>query len=192
MEYKPDNIIFLDVDGVLNCEIFYMERFNHLHRFDGVPFYKTVKKYLKKNVKKKEISKLDFYKSQICPMRIGLLNKLCEETNSAVVISESMRGNNTVEGLQEIFKYCGGTFTIIDKTGHSEDRFRGIEILNWLKENSKKLFDIEYYDFYHYAIIDDDSDMLLWQQHNFFKTDSYSGLTHNTCYKIKRFFSSFN
>ena len=39
-----------------------------------------------------------------------------------------------------------------------------------------------------YAIIDDDSDMLLWQKDNFFQTDSYSGLTPTTCYKIKNFF----
>ena len=37
--------------------------------------------------------------------------------------------------------------------------------------------------------VDDDGDMLLWQQHNFFQTDNYSGLTPNICYKIKRFFT---
>jgi hypothetical protein len=31
--------------------------------------------------------------------------------------------------------------------------------------------------------------MLLWQQHNFFQTDNYSGLTPTTTYKIKRFFT---
>ena len=48
-----------------------------------------------------------------------------------------------------------------------------------------------YYDFYNYVIIDDDSDMLLNQQEHFFNTDYYSGLTHNTCYRIKRFFNKF-
>ena len=51
-----------------------------------------------------------------------------------------------------------------------------------------KWFGIHYYDFYRFAIIDDDSDMLLNQQFNFFQTDNYSGLTPNICYRIKRFF----
>jgi len=57
-----------------------------------------------------------------------------------------------------------------------------------LKKNINiKEHGVNYYDFYKYAIIDDDSDMLLNQEQNFFQTDNYSGLTPNTCYKIKRF-----
>ena len=184
----PTNIIFLDVDGVLNCQIFYDEYFQHIQRYDNIPLYKVVKKHLRKIVKKKEISRLEYYKSQMDGKRIGWLNTLCEETNSAVVLSASMRGGKSVQDLQRIFNYCGATFTIISKTGHSESRIRGVEILNWLKDNCMQWFGVNYYDFHRYAIIDDDSDMLLWQQHNFFHCDNYSGLTPNTCYKIKRFF----
>ena len=138
-------------------------------------------------LKANEISKLDYYKNEICPMRIDLLNNLCKETNSAVVLSASMRNGHTLERLQEIFKYCGATFTIIDKTKHTGFE-RGTEISLWLKENCMKWFGIHYYDFYRFAIIDDDSDMLLNQQFNFFQTDNYSGLTPNICYRIKRFF----
>jgi len=183
------NIIFLDVDGVLNCQIFYTEYFEHLQRYDKIPFYKTVKKHLRKLVKKKDISRMAYYQSQMDVKRIGWLNTLCEETNSAVVLSASMRGGKSVQDLNKIFQYCGATFTIIGKTGHSQDRIRGVEILNWIKDNYMRWFGVNYYDFYRYAIIDDDSDMLLWQQHNFFKTDNYSGLTPNTCYKIKNFFT---
>ena len=42
------SVIFLDVDGVLNCQTFYDERYKHLTRYDNIPFYKTVKKHLKK------------------------------------------------------------------------------------------------------------------------------------------------
>jgi len=185
----PRNIIFLDVDGVLNCQIFYEEHFKHIRRFDKIPFYKTVKKFLKKKVKKSEIGRLDYYKSQMDGKRMSWLNSLCEDTNSAVVLSASMRGGKPVQDLQRIFNYCGATFTIIGKTGHCEDRIRGVEILNWLKDNCMQWFGVNYYDFYRYAIIDDDSDMLLWQQNHFFKTDNYSGLTPNTCYKIRRFFN---
>lgn len=187
--YKPTNIIFLDVDGVLNCQLFYTERYKHLTQYDGIPFYKTVKKYLRKLLKTKEISKLDYYKGEMCQMRIGLLNELCEETNSAVVLSASMRSGWTVEQLQEIFNYCGATFKIIGKTGYCCSRIRGVEILNWLKENCMQWFGVNYFDFHRYAIIDDDSDMLLWQQGHFFQVDNYSGLTPTTIYKIKRFFT---
>ena len=186
---KFTNLIFLDVDGVLNCQLFYTERYQHLTQYDGIPFYKTVKKYLRKLLKSKELGKLDYYKSEMCPMRMSLLNELCAETNSAVVLSASMRSGWTPEELQEIFNYCGATFTIIDKTGYCKDRVRGVEILNWIKDNSMEWFGVNYYDFHRYAIIDDDSDMLLWQQYHFFQTDNYSGLTPTTTYKIKRFFT---
>jgi len=183
----PQNIIFLDVDGVLNCQIFYEKNFKHITRYDNVPLYKTVKKYLRKIVKRKEISGLDYYKSQMDGDRIEMLNQLCEETNSVVVLSASMRGSKTVLQLNRIFQYCGATFTIISKTGHCVDRIRGVEILNWLKDNCMEWFGVNHYDFYRYVIIDDDSDMLLWQQDHFFQTDNYSGLTPNICYRIKRF-----
>ena len=185
----PKNLIFLDVDGVLNCQIFYEKNFEKLKRYDGIPLYKVVKKHLRKLVKKKDIGRLPYYKSQMCPDRMAMLNHLCETTDSAVVLSASMRGGKSVLDLNRIFQYCGATFTIIGKTGHCTDRIRGVEIYNWLKENTPYWFGVNYYDFHRYAIIDDDSDMLLWQQHNFFHTDNYSGLTPNTCYKIKRFFT---
>jgi hypothetical protein len=186
---KYKNIIFLDVDGVLNCQLFYTERYKHLTQYNGIPFYKTVKKYLRKLVKTKEISRLDYYKGEMCPMRMQLLNELCEETNSAVVLSASMRAQYSPEDLQKIFNHCGATFTIIDKTGHCRERIRGVEIHEWMRENCMAWFGVNYFDFYRYAIIDDDSDMLLWQQDHFFQTDNYSGLTPTTTYKIKRLFT---
>jgi hypothetical protein len=185
---KYNSLIFLDLDGVLNCQLFYTERYKHLTQYDGIPFYKTVKKHLRKLLKSKELGKLDYYKSEMCPMRMSLLNELCAETNSAVVLSASMRSCWTPEELQEIFNYCGATFTIIDKTDHTGYE-RGTEISKWLKENCDKWFDVNYYDFYRYAIIDDDSDFLIDQQFNFFQTDNYSGLTPTICYKIKNFFT---
>lgn len=185
---KFSYLLFLDVDGVLNCQLFDIERYqNRISKLDGVPYYKTVKKYFRKLVKKKEISKMEFYKSQMCPDRMSMLNELCSELNIGVVISASMRSGKTVEELQEIFNYCGATFTIIDKTGSNSSRIRGVDVYEWIRANVEKWFDVKYYDFYKYAIIDDDSDFLIWQQSNFFQTDNYSGLTPTTIYKIKRF-----
>jgi len=184
---KYDALLFLDLDGVINCQTFYEERYKNLTKYDGVPFYKTVKKYLRKLIKTKQITKMDYYRGEMCPMRMGWLNELCAELNLGVVLSASMRAQYSVDELQTIFNECGATFTIIDKTGHCESRIRGVEINDWLHENVEKWFDVKYYDFYKFVIIDDDSDMLLNQQYNFFQTDNYSGLTPSTCYRIKRF-----
>lgn len=172
------NIIFLDIDGVLNCELHYK----------SIQFtdYKEAKKSLRKSVKKQEIERLDFYKSQICLDRVKLLNELCESTDTSIVISSTWRMGKTINELQEILNYCGSTFKVIGKTDHLGYE-RGIEISKWLKDNCQTFFNVPYYDFYRYAIIDDDSDMLLNQQHHFFQTDGYSGLTRNICYKINRF-----
>jgi len=172
-------LIFLDIDGVLNCQTFYQSQ-----QFKD---YKEAKKTLRKSVKKQQIEKLEYYASQICKERIEMLNKLCQEINAEIVVSSTWRKNKTVEELQEIFDYCGATFKVISKT-ESLGYERGIEISKWLKDNIKvETHGVNYYDFFKYAIIDDDSDMLLNQRFNFFQTDNYSGLTPNTCYKIKRF-----
>lgn len=185
----PKNIIFLDVDGVLNYQIFYEENYAKMTKHNNIPLYKVVKKHLKKLVKKKEISRMDYYKSQMCPIRMQWLNDLCESTNSAVVLSASMRASWDVLTLNKIFQHCGATFTIIDKTGHVDCRIRGVEIKQWLDDNCMRWFGVQGFDFYRYAILDDDSDMLLWQASHFFLVDRYAGLSPNTCYKITNFFT---
>lgn len=168
-------IIFLDIDGVFNCELWYRKH------------HSEAKKQLKKDVKSKRIERLEYYKAQICPERIKWFNELCYETNSKVVISSTWRLGKTVQELQEILYYCGATFDIIGKTDHTGYE-RGTEIAKWLRENVlPETYGCNYYDFYRYAIIDDDSDMLLSQKEHFFQTDAYCGLTPTICYKIKRF-----
>lgn len=177
---KYDSLVFLDVDGVLNNELFYLERYAHLTRYDGIPLYKEVKKHLKKLVKKKEIDKLEYYKSEMCSRNMELLNGFCATTNSAVVLSASMRnGYDSIEELQEIFNYCGATFTIIDKTGYT-GYARGTEIKKWLDENTMKWFGVHSFDFHKYVIFDDNDDFLINQAPHLFQTDDYCGLTHNT------------
>ena len=165
--YTP--LIFLDIDGVFNCQLFYSSS-----------QYKDYRESEKTN-------KLDYYASQICKERIKWFNELCKEINAEVIVSSTWRNGKSVEQLQDIFDYCGGTFKVISKTPHTGFE-RGTEISKWLKDNIKpETHGCNYFDFHKYAIIDDDSDMLLNQKFNFFQTDKYSGLTPNTCYKIKRF-----
>lgn len=162
------NIIFLDIDGVLNCQLHYSS-----------DFYKNY-------IAKPDKTKGEHYYYQICQQRIALLNELCIEIDACIVVSSTWRLGKTADQLQAILTESGATFKVIDITCHTGYE-RGTEIAKWLRDNCKKLFGIEYYDFYNYAIIDDDSDILLNQREHFFQTDSYSGLTYNTCYKIKRF-----
>ncbi len=172
-------LIFLDIDGVFNCQLFY-----HSSQFKD---YKEAKKKLRKDVKAERIERLDYYASKICKERIKWFSEMCKEINAEVIVSSTWRSGKTIEELQEIFDYCGGTFKVIGKTPYTGFE-RGTEISKWLQENIKiETHGCNYYDFHKYAIIDDDSDMLLNQKFNFFQTDNYSGLTPNTCYKIKRF-----
>ena len=172
-------LIFLDIDGVFNCQLFYSS-----NQFKD---YKEAKKQLRKDVKAERIERLDYYASQICKQRLQWFNKLCEDISAEVIVSSTWRSGKTIEELQEIFNYCGGTFKVISKTPHTGYE-RGTEISKWIQDNiNLEVHGCNYYDFHKYAIIDDDSDMLLNQRFNFFQTDNYSGLTPNTCYKIKRF-----
>ncbi len=156
-------IIFLDIDGVLNCQLFFTER----HDKGG-----------------------SYVENNICRERIGWLNELCTDINAEVVITSTWRLGRTLEELQDLLKEVGGTFQVIGKTPdlRGDDYLRGNEILTWIKSNEALCG--PYYDYHDYAIIDDDSDMLYWQRNHFFQTDTYSGLTPNTCYRIKKFFTN--
>lgn len=155
------HIIFLDIDGVLNCQLFYE--------------------------KQKDNKRIKYPQDQICTQRVEMLNELCKETDSAVVISSTWR-HSGLAYCKEVLEKAGATFDIIDITP-SMHVARGVEIDKWLNDNCAKIFGVHSFEFYRYAIIDDDSDMLLGQFANFFQTDPYSGLTPTTCYKIKRFFT---
>jgi HAD domain in Swiss Army Knife RNA repair proteins len=154
-------LIFLDIDGVLNCQLFFAERTKVV---GGT--------YLENN---------------ICKERLGWLNELCSETGAKVVISSTWRLGNKLCELQDLFNIVGGTFEIVGYTPNlrHEACVRGNEILQYIKDHEELGYHSDYHD---YAIIDDDSDMLLWQKDNFFQTDTYAGLTPNICHKIKRFF----
>ena len=188
-DVKYKRVLFVDIDGVLNCELFYREV--HAARID-VNSNKAVHRQVKNSYKKDgEYSKQDwdeYYKCQLCTERIKLLNYLCEVTESVVVISSTWRMGKTTERLQEILSNSGATFKVIGVTPHTGYE-RGTEISKWLQDNCEKYFGVMYFDFYNYVIIDDDNDMLLTQAHHFFQTDAYVGLTPTICENIRNFFT---
>jgi len=163
------NIIFLDIDGVLNCQLHYEKR-----KAEG------------------RLNAKDHPYSEICQERVSWLNGLCESVDAKVVISSTWR-HSGIDYCKDVLTKCGATFDIIDITPsiRFKGSVRGNEIKAWIEDNYV-LLNKHSHEFHTYAIIDDDSDMLLWQREHFFQTDSYSGLTPNTCHRIELFFKRQN
>lgn len=154
-------LIFLDVDGVLNHELFYVEK-DQQQRADEV----------------------GYPQSEFDPNTIKIVNSIVEQTGAKIVISSCWRNNRTIEELKELFKSVGlNEETIIGKTPNlavydlaTKKRThlstpRGCEIEEYLEINYGYKADVKY------VILDDDADMLLHQQKHFVWIDSYAGLT---------------
>lgn len=161
-------LIFLDVDGVLNHELYYVEK-DQQQRADEV----------------------GYPQSEFDPKTIQLLNSIVEQTGAKIVISSCWRNNRTVEELKELFKSVGiDEDNIIGKTPNlavydlaTKQRThlstpRGCEIEEYLEINYGYKADVKY------VILDDDGDMLLHQQKNFIWIDSYAGLTEDHARQI--------
>lgn len=156
-----NKIIFLDFDGVLNSQLWYI-------RTKG----------------NREIDDLD-------TEAIGFLNTLIKNTGAKVVVSSTWRLNKTVDELQEILNRNGFKGEVLDKTkdlsvGEDGDCIlRGNEILQWMKARPE-ILGCYYSDYKNYVIFDDDTDMLYWQRNNFIHTDPYVGLTPTDIYKAEK------
>ena len=157
-------IIFLDIDGVLNCENAYKRRISH-------GFCQYVE-FEDKNGEK------DHYQSFYLPCK-KLLNELIDETGAKIVISSSWRGSG-LEWLKRVWELEGMSGEIIGITPHFRDsRFsvpRGCEIKAWLEEKGFRHIrwsreelqkHIDDSGIENYIIIDDDSDMLYGQRDHF-------------------------
>lgn len=150
------NIIFLDVDGVLNSSIFFESR------------ERTAK----------EEEKNDIYKylyDLIDDNAVANLQRIAEQTNAEIVLSSIWRFNH-YENIKSILKEKGLKAKIIDKTPRCKT-FRGVEIYEWIRENIDYLNIDSAGKFKNYVIIDDDDDMLLRQRYNFVQIDNRFGLT---------------
>jgi len=161
-------IIFLDIDGVLNHQLFYEEKSqNQRYKEIGHP-----------------LCDLD-------PKAVGYLNTLIEDTGAQVVISSTWRKGKTVQAMQELLEKVGFKGKVIGltpvlywsgdcKTYHSAPR--GCEIVEWMHRFSESKNDfIE-----RYVILDDDSDMLWHQRNSFILIDGYCGLTPTQVYRATR------
>lgn len=146
--------LFLDIDGVLSTN-------------------KTYKNMLHDNY-------CHFDEDAVCYVK----QLLIAFPEIEIIISSSWRLALTVPELREVFRIRGCNFhdRIIDKTPYlnydNTDHYtlnmsvpRGCEIDMWLRKNTADI------DRYRYVILDDDSDMMLWQKDNFVQTNVHKGIS---------------
>ena len=117
------------------------------------------------------------------------MNELTDNTGAKIVISSTWRKDSFP--ASDALKEGGVTGEIIGSTPIYNQRnvFRGNEIYGWMQDN-QDLIECYPASFNSYVILDDDSDMLLWQANNFINTDAWSGLTESAAYKAKRVLNS--
>lgn len=165
-------LIFLDIDGVLNSTLFWRE----YPQADRRKYYKTI--HPEGNVSGADIDKT----------AIEMLNKMVGQTGCQIVISSTWRRVHELSEIQSMFEHNGFNYQIFGKTpilkcqGLSVPR--GLEIKAFLINNFP---DHKERDKVRYVILDDDSDMLLWQKDNYFQVDPYCGLTPSIVYRATRF-----
>lgn len=158
-------IIFLDIDGVLNHNLFYKNSFERRYEEGAIPH-----PY-----------------SEIDPECVSYLNDLCSRTGVKIVISSTWR-HSGLEYCKDVLTYHGFTGEIIGITPTSRCGMcvRGNEIQKWIDDNSEMLCGSRIgSNFKQYVILDDDTDMLYWQRNNYIQIDSHCGLTPNNCIKAE-------
>ena len=122
-------------------------------------------------------------KKKLDIVSIGLLKFICDVSDAKIVITSTWRYDRTMMWFKEYFSILGwDNFPIIDSTKMTES-CRGIEIQMWLKEHPEVS---------NYAIIDDDSDMLVSQQSKFVNVCAVTGLTLKDALKVLRIFGIYD
>jgi hypothetical protein len=156
-------VIFLDIDGVLNTEVF-------IRAFHGI--VDIVKTEHPDNEVLSRSSVYDSYGNHFDPMAVDMLEWIVASTECKIVISSTWRLSGLVV-MKELWATRSLPGEVIDitpshyhSTGTSMQR--GKEIDEWLEAHPEVTG---------YVIIDDDKDMEPHQMENFVQTDAQYGLT---------------
>ena len=154
-------IIFLDIDGILNCEDAY--RAGHCQYVEWIW----------------EDGRKDHYQ-RFCSWSKELLNRLIRETGAKIVISSTWRlsGIDFIKKVWELEEMEGEIIGITPSMRTKDIRIpRGMEIdyflendlgfkhVNWDEKTQRKYMDKSGLE--NYIILDDDSDMLYKQRNHF-------------------------
>lgn len=159
-------VLFLDIDGVLNTER------QHWHcQMNG-------------------IAPIDRFGYAFDPKAVANLANILTDTGAEIVISSSWKSIG-LANLVELWENRGLPGKIIDITPNTiSDEFllnanlddmellpiKGVEIKEWLTNHGRQVS--------HYAIIDDESGMLLEQQPHFVRTNPQFGITRTDSQKV--------
>ena len=192
-------IIFLDIDGVMNSQLFYEKR--HKRRWLKPITYwwilKSKVRYVLNGFEHKGVSlanimisertktfeyKFNRLKEETDPLKWKWLSELCNTEGYKICISSVWKRHfNNEEWNKALILLGFNPDVFVGITGDRRTE-RGTEIKEWMDEAIL----VHNQTIEKYAIIDDDSDMLDEQMPNFFHTDGYCGLSPNVLYKMKR------
>lgn len=150
MDSKPAKVLFLDIDGVLNSRRTSVAFDGYPHSFDDMARFDHV--------------------------AIGLIRKLCKDTDTAVVLSSDWRYTCTAYETANALD-----LPVIDITPVlPSSSKRGFEINAWLSKHPEVK---------NYAIVDDNDWMLDSQQLKFVRTDEEVGLSLRNYLDLKHVLS---
>jgi len=200
------NVIFLDIDGVMNSSDYYNRAHHTLKMWlrrkwlwiRNTPRwiltgtrYKTYSlvNYIPNPKHKLFEYNFKFLQKQSDPIKWEWLSEFCNRTGTKICISSCWKWHfssdpelNNIGWDKALTKLGFINDTFVGITG-SRRSLRGTEIKEWIEKEG----DVE-----KYAIIDDDADMLAEQIKSFFLVDGYYGLSPNTLYRIGRHFNKTN
>jgi hypothetical protein len=196
-------VIFLDIDGVMNSQVFYKERHKRRWR-KPITWWYELRRIVRKlfGIKPKAISlanykipdshytfayQYDRLVQETCKDKWKWLSEWCNETGTKICISSTWKHHfgdkeyrlksDYWEDALRLLGFNKGTFVGI--TPNEPSRVRGEEIKAWLDKHPEVT---------DYAILDDDSDMLPEQMKKFHHCDGWFGMSPNHLYRIDRQF----
>ena len=147
-------VLFLDVDGVLNCVEDWIEE-----DVLGHPFNKGC--------------------NQINRTKLALLQRVVNETGCKIVLSSTWRKFFELPVFHAMLKDRGFVSEADVFIGKTPEKFsnsvRGVEIRMWLENHPEVTT---------YAIVDDDNDMLEVQTPYFVRTDNSRGMSYKDAVAI--------
>lgn len=184
------NIIFLDMDGVVNSDEFTTEWFkNHGHDQSSLMEFSNL------------YCKHDGHSGYVVPELVERLKRICDETDCRIVWSSSWRENYVKEGsensfdmdtIKALWKAKGlpverliGCSPCLDMSRYSYVP-RGCEAQKWLDENAEK------YGVEKVAILDDGDDAdvgVVFDGARFFQTTFEKGLTQEIADSLVEWFN---